>query len=88
MRRFSDWLVEKLKDCCKRLFSVSGWRGAMLAEVAQHLGVTGGDLTVVFHVLPFAFSGWFGCDEKALNAKLRVSTGSCAGCIPLGKTGV
>lgn len=55
MRRFSDWLVEKLEDICKRLFSVSGWRGAMLAEVAQLLGVAGGDLTVVFHVLPFAF---------------------------------
>nr|DAV98400.1 MAG TPA: hypothetical protein [Caudoviricetes sp.] len=39
----------------KRLFSVSGWRGAMLAEVAQHFGVAGGDLTVVFHVFPFAF---------------------------------
>lgn len=55
MRRFLDWLVEKLEDCCKRLFSVSGWRGAMPAEVAQHLGVADGDLTVVFHVLPFAF---------------------------------
>lgn len=63
MRRFSDWLVEKLEDCCKRLFSVSckrlfsvsGWRGAMPAEVAQHLGVADGDLTVVFHVFPFAF---------------------------------
>lgn len=57
MRRFSDWLVKKLEDCCKHLFSVSGWRGAMLAEVAQRLGVAGGDVTVFFHVFPFAFKG-------------------------------
>ena len=31
------------------------WRGAMLAEVAQHFGVAGGDLTVVFHIFPFVF---------------------------------
>lgn len=76
MRRYSDWLTEKLEDICKRLFSVSGWRGVMLAEVAQHFGVAGGDLTVVFHVFPFAFKS------------CGFPTGSCAGCIPLGKTGV